>query len=132
MEAADSRCGATADLRFLVKAARSPGQRRRWTVQEKVRIVAESYDPATTVTAVARRYDINRNQLFIWRRQLRDRIPPSVGDGSAGLSLTTRERAEIQPAPLIELVVGQIVVRVQEGVDATVLRRVLQVVRGLS
>jgi transposase-like protein len=32
------------------------GRRRRWTDEEKAWIVAESFDPATTVSAVARRY----------------------------------------------------------------------------
>ncbi len=32
------------------------GRRRRWSLEEKARIVAESLDPATTSSAVARRY----------------------------------------------------------------------------
>ena len=41
------------------------GRRRRWTLEEKARIVAESLDPATTVSAVARRYGLHASQLFV-------------------------------------------------------------------
>ena len=46
------------------------GRRRRWTAEEKARIVAESLDPATTSSAVARRYGLHASQLFVWRQQL--------------------------------------------------------------
>jgi transposase len=46
------------------------GRRRRWTDEEKAWIVAESLDPATTVSAVARRYGLHASQLFVWRQQL--------------------------------------------------------------
>ena len=46
------------------------GRRRRWTDEEKAWIVAESLDPATTVSAVARRYGLHASQLFTWRQQL--------------------------------------------------------------
>src|SRR5918912_4245349 len=35
------------------------GRRRRWTDEEKAWIVAESLDPATTTSAVARRYGLH-------------------------------------------------------------------------
>src|SRR5206468_1126090 len=46
------------------------GRRRRWTDEEKAWIVAESLDPATTTSAVARRYGLHPSQLFVWRQQL--------------------------------------------------------------
>src|SRR5690349_23824034 len=45
------------------------GRRRRWTEEEKAWIVAESLDPASTVSAVARRYDLHPGQLFVWRHR---------------------------------------------------------------
>ena len=44
--------------------------RRRWTDEEKAWIVAESLDPAATVSAVARRYGLHASQLFTWRQRL--------------------------------------------------------------
>ena len=49
---------------------------RRWSDAEKRRIVAESYAPGVTVSAVAKRHAINANLLFDWRRKFRDE-----GDG---------------------------------------------------
>jgi transposase len=46
------------------------GRRRRWTDEDKARIVGESLDPATTSSAVARRYGLHASQLFVWRQQL--------------------------------------------------------------
>src|SRR5215216_7317415 len=46
------------------------GRRRRWSDEDKARIVAESLDPATTSSAVARRYGLHASQLFVWRQQL--------------------------------------------------------------
>src|SRR4029450_6934101 len=46
------------------------GRRRRWTDEEKAWIGAEGLGPATTVSAVARRYGLHASQLFTWRQQL--------------------------------------------------------------
>src|SRR3954454_1433349 len=46
------------------------GHRRRWSLEDKARIVAESLDPATTSSAVARRYGLHASQLFVWGQQL--------------------------------------------------------------
>ena len=45
--------------------------RRRWSVQEKVRIVLETLEAGVSVPAIARRHCVNANQLFIWRSQYR-------------------------------------------------------------
>jgi transposase len=45
------------------------GRRRRWSDEDKARIVAESLDPATTSSAVARRHGLHASQLFVWRQQ---------------------------------------------------------------
>jgi len=46
----------------------STGARRRWTLEEKQRIVAESYDGPRFVSATARRNGLSASQLFAWRR----------------------------------------------------------------
>ena len=46
------------------------GRRRRsWSLDEKRRIVDESLEDGASLAEVARRHDLNANQLFTWRRQ---------------------------------------------------------------
>jgi transposase len=46
--------------------------RRRWSVEEKLRMVAESLMPDMPVSAVARRHGVRSNLLFKWRRLARE------------------------------------------------------------
>jgi transposase len=48
------------------------GARRRWTLGEKQRIIAESYGGARIVSATARRHGLSASQLFTWRRMARE------------------------------------------------------------
>ena len=43
--------------------------RRRWSVEFKRRVVSEASAPGVSVASVARRYDLNANQVFNWRRR---------------------------------------------------------------
>ena len=52
------------------EGAGPPRRRRRsWTLEEKRRIVEESLEDGASIAEVARRHDLNANQLFTWRRQ---------------------------------------------------------------
>jgi len=42
--------------------------RRRWTAEEKRRVVEETRAPGASVSVVARRHDLNANLLFKWKR----------------------------------------------------------------
>ena len=44
-------------------------KRRSWALEEKRRIVDESLEDGASIAEVARRHDLNTNQLFTWRRQ---------------------------------------------------------------
>jgi transposase len=48
------------------------GARRRWTLEEKQRIVAESFSAPRVVSATARRHGLSTSQLFNWRRRARE------------------------------------------------------------
>ena len=43
-------------------------KRRSWSLKEKRRIVDESLEDGASLAEVARRHDLNANQLFTWRR----------------------------------------------------------------
>lgn len=45
--------------------------RRRWSAEEKRRLVTETLASGATVHGVARRHGVNTSQLFTWRKQLR-------------------------------------------------------------
>jgi transposase len=45
-------------------------RRRRWTLEEKVRIVEETYLPGMSVSLVARQNGISGSQVFTWRRRM--------------------------------------------------------------
>jgi transposase len=101
----------------------------------KREIVAASFEAGASVSVVARRYDVNTNQLFIWRRLYRDRIaggqtePIStllpvtiIGERSGKKDLPSGEASRIE----IELPSGHRI-RVGADIDGKVLRRVLAV-----
>ena len=46
-------------------------RRRRWSVPDKLRIVAEADEPGAKVAEVARRHEISRSILWTWRKQAR-------------------------------------------------------------
>ena len=119
-----------ADSFRRVEVITGVGRRRRWTDEEKARIVAESLDPATTVLAVARRYGLHASQLFTWQRQL---ATPMVRELPAIVPVVTEDTlAPAVMAGRMEIELGPAVVRVGADVDAAALRRVLEVVRGLT
>ena len=47
------------------------GRRRKWSDEDKARIVAEIVASGDSVCAVARRHGLSPQQLFGWRRQQR-------------------------------------------------------------
>ena len=55
--------------------------RRFWSDDEKRRIVAQSYAPGVSVSVVARRYDVNANLIFTWRRDPRYQLAED-GEGT--------------------------------------------------
>src|ERR1700693_4231003 len=69
----------------LVDTKRKPlsvGRRREWPVALKRQMVAETLEPGASVSIVARRHDVNTNQLFKWRREFLPKAPPAVVDAS--------------------------------------------------
>src|SRR5271163_4383190 len=47
------------------------GRRRRFTDDDKIRIIEETLAPGAVVSEVARRHGLSPQQLFGWRRQAR-------------------------------------------------------------
>ena len=58
------------------------GRRRRWSDEEKLKIVLESLAAPRQVSATARRYGIARSQLLQWRRMFRPERNEAVAETS--------------------------------------------------
>lgn len=80
------------------------GRRRAWTLEEKATIVAESFDPNTSVSQVARNHGLTPTQLFTWRRYAR-RDSAAI-DGPAFVPAIVERLDESPPRPVIELDIG--------------------------
>ena len=110
--------------------------RRRWSVEAKARIVAESLAPGVVISEVARRHDLRPQQLFAWRHQARQgrlvlpaedlSFVPVVAAGADAPFASAR------PAGLIEVALGGAVVRVPPEVDGRLLAKVLRALKALA
>ncbi len=124
-----------------------PERRRRWSVEEKLGILAEAMTPGALVSAVCRRYGVGSGQFYTWRGQFRRGeltgfAPVVVGQEAVPLPTPSMPLVE-PPCPppavpsadtgggqggVIELVLPSgIVVRLRGAVDLSLLGRVLTV-----
>jgi transposase len=115
--------------------------RRRWGVEEKLRIVAESHASGATVGAVAARHDVYPSLLRAWRRQVRDGylaaaqaqhfVPVRLADPPLPTPATAATANNNPASDIIEIVLPDgSRVRVGSGVNLTALRRVVTALRG--
>ncbi len=123
-------CPIESDTFRRVEVITGVARRRRWAVSEKARIVAESYAPGVSATAVALRYGLHRNQIFGWRRQFREMAAGENGSPSFVPVAIAAPGGVVGSG--IELISGGVRIRVGAGFDAGDLRRVLLVVRELG
>ena len=71
-------------------------RRRRWTAAEKLAMVRETHEPGMSVSLVARRYGVNANQLFHWRRLERAGALAAAGAGDSVVPAGELEAARRQ------------------------------------
>jgi transposase len=125
-------------------------RRRRWTAQEKARIVAESFEEGANISEIARRNGVVRGLLTEWRHKVvaaasvnapgfvpvriaSEGAPATAGEPSSLAPAHVRlemASAPDQPRGLIEIEVSGARVRVEPGVDLTTLSTVLLALRG--
>ena len=118
------------------------GRRRTWRDEDKARIVAETATSGDSVCAVARRHGLSPQQLFGWRRQLRESetgrseadelqsVPAVVDAGSSSVPQRRVPRCKAEPgAGTIEVEIDGVTVRVGRGADAKTLMAVLRVLK---
>ena len=119
-----------------VEVITSVERRRRWSREDKLRIVAESAQPDRTVSQVARAHGIAAGHLFTWRRQLLAAAIErhEVASSFVPVRITAGDVAVAAPASAethidIRLASG-VVISVGRGVEIDALRRVLTALTG--
>jgi transposase len=100
----------------------------------KRRLAIEACAPGISVSKLAQQNGINANMLFKWRRELRAGLFESTTP--ALLPVLVKPVMTRSPAPppgeprsMIEIIIGDAVVRLHAGIDAALLQLVLQSVR---
>ena len=77
-------------------------RRRRWSREEKLRIVRESLEPNAVVTDVARRNEVSPSLIYVWRRQ----ALAGLMEGFHRVEVVSQTRAisamDAPPPPMIE------------------------------
>jgi transposase len=113
----------------------SVGRRREWPEVLKRRMVAETLEPGASVSIVARRHDVNANQLFKWRRELLPKTVPAVVEGSTMVPVEIvaeppRHRRRVDRKGIIEIEFGSGArVSLRGEVVPAVLRQVIALLR---
>lgn len=81
------------------EAVESQG-RRRWPVEQKRRIVEESFDPAASIAQVARRNGANANQVHYWRHLYKQGL---LGGSTPAPALLPVRVVEDSAVPVVRL-----------------------------
>ena len=121
------------------------GRRRRFSEDDKARIIEETLAPGAVISEVARRHGLSPQQLFTWRRQARrhpvaanpDPAPafvPAIVDASAPERADGRRRPSRRRRPdhiggIIEVEIDGVTIRVGRGADAKTVAAVLRAVK---
>jgi len=112
------------------------GPRRRWSAEDKARIVAESYSGAGTVCDVARRHGLAPTQLFTWRRAARKTALPALELQFAPVVIEPRVPAMLPKRRRsrrgdggIELEIDGVTVRVGRGAEARTVAAVIHALK---
>ena len=104
---------------------------RSWPEPLKREIVAATFEPGASVAAVARRYEVNANQLFGWRKLFGPSGLDTMAPGLVPVVLTVEPQPEpppISPDDRVEIeLAGGYRIRVGGDAAASTLRRVLDV-----
>ena len=121
------------------------GRRRKWGDEDKARIVAETVAGGESVCSVARRHGLSPQQLFGWRRQLREaavqhseaeelQFVPAVVDTVAQAPVVRRQRraprCRSQPdIGTVEIEVDGVTIRLGRGADARMIAAIVQALK---
>ena len=133
-----SHTGGSVDtLSQSVPASPSKKQRRR-TIKERRDIVEETLVPGASVARVARRHEVNANQVFYWRKLYREgRLGINIATPLLPVKVKTERSTKPLPenGPLLssgtmEIKLARGTLRLTGSVDVLALRAVLECLAG--
>ena len=111
--------------------AESPAKRRFRSKRERRQIVEETLQPGASVAVIARRHDVNANQVFHWRKLYREGrldvqpVTPPLLPVRVAEVVSSEPPAKLY-AGVIVVEVGRARIRIEGPVDAENLRLVLE------
>jgi transposase len=113
----------------------SPGtKQRRRTIQERRQIVEETLQAGASVSRVARRHDVNANQVFYWRKLYREgRLGGSTAARLLPVKVTKEQPAKSNLAVQLgtmEIKLSKGTLRITGAVDLVALQAVLECLAG--
>ena len=112
-------------------------RRRRWRDEDKVRIVAAVGVGGVTVTQLAHRHEVTRQQIYGWRHELKKKGLWPLSSGVAFLPVDISDlRKPPQARTDMPIAPSMVEVRLQNGrslhfdgaMDAAIVARLIQVV----
>ncbi len=121
---------------------KTPIIRRRFTDAEKRRAVEATFEAGVSMSQVSRRFDLNTNLLFAWRRQYQQgllkesgalipvEVVDPIGSKPKKQSATSGDTTSATADGSVEIdLAGGHRVRIQGKPDADVIRQVLEALR---
>jgi transposase len=121
--------------------------RKRWSVEDKRRIVELTLEPGASVARIAQAEGVNANQVFLWRRAYRNgelqagdsaSLVPVVIEAESSDRTELTSELEVEPAgpehPVTSVASGSIhielpgraAISVERGADRALLRTILE------
>lgn len=84
---------------------------REWSDEERLEILREAFSPGAVVAHVARRYDVSRTLIYIWRkaamRRAQEAFVPAVIDDAAEPVTAGAPPVEPEAAIVLDLADGR-------------------------
>jgi transposase len=104
-------------------------RRRRWSAAEKAAIVAESLAPGAVASTIALRHGLHRNQLYLWRRELRSGALASSSIAMPDFVPIVPENHAASRTAVIEIEIGGTVLRADAGVELAFLGKIIRLLK---
>ena len=121
-----------------IEVLTGPGRRRRWSADDKARIVSETAEAGAVVSGVARRWQVSPQQVFDWRRQARQALAAArASTEPAFVPIVAQTQAPVleqaassaRSMPSVEVKLAGAVLRIASGTDGELLTTVLRAIR---